>query len=80
MTIAIEKADQQLASLIESLSRGEQVTITRNGVPVAELVRAGEASRPDPAWVVDRIRELRRGQTLGPDLTIRQLIEEGRRF
>ncbi len=27
----------------------------------------------------DAIRELRRGVTLGPDLTIRDLIEEGRR-
>jgi hypothetical protein len=26
------------------------------------------------------IRELRRGNILGPDLTIRDLIEEGRRF
>jgi len=27
-----------------------------------------------------RIRELRKGVTLGPDLTIRDLINEGRRF
>jgi hypothetical protein len=27
-----------------------------------------------------RIRELRKGVTLGPGLTIRDLIEEGRRF
>jgi hypothetical protein len=27
-----------------------------------------------------RIRELRKGNILGPDLTIRDLIEEGRRF
>ncbi len=26
------------------------------------------------------IRELRRGNVLGPDLTVRNLIEEGRRF
>jgi hypothetical protein len=26
------------------------------------------------------MRELRQGVTLGPDLTIRQLINEGRRF
>ena len=28
----------------------------------------------------DRIRKLREGVTLGPDLTIRDLINEGRRF
>ena len=27
-----------------------------------------------------RIRELRKGNILGPDLTVRDLIEEGRRF
>ena len=32
------------------------------------------------AAAVDRLRELRKGVTLGPGLTVRDLIDEGRRF
>ncbi|HOB75053.1 MAG TPA: type II toxin-antitoxin system prevent-host-death family antitoxin [Phycisphaerae bacterium] len=34
----------------------------------------------DVASAIDRIRELRKGNRLGRDLSIRQLIDEGRRF
>jgi len=36
--------------------------------------------KPDPRGAMRRIRELRKGVTLGSELTIRDLIEEGRRF
>jgi len=36
--------------------------------------------RADRAAAIDQIRELRRGLTLGPGLTIRDLIDDGRRF
>jgi hypothetical protein len=40
-----------------------------------KLKDAANASKPRAG-----IRELRKGVTLGPDLTIRDLISEGRRF
>jgi hypothetical protein len=46
-----------------------------NGVPVddAEKLRKRREAAAS-------IRELRKGNVLGPDLTIRDLVEEGRRF
>jgi len=46
-----------------------------NGVPADD-----EAARNARAEAGRSIRELRRGNVLGPDLTIRDLVEEGRRF
>jgi prevent-host-death family protein len=43
-TVAIEQAQTNLVQLIESVARGEQVVITRNQVPVAELVPVFSAS------------------------------------
>ncbi|MCU0917186.1 MAG: type II toxin-antitoxin system prevent-host-death family antitoxin [Planctomycetes bacterium] len=37
-TVAIEQAQQELARLIDDVVLGERVVITRNQVPVAELV------------------------------------------
>jgi hypothetical protein len=44
------------------------------------LVPPKADNRRDVRRVLQQMRELRKGVTLGPDLTIRQLIEEGRRF
>jgi len=50
----------------------------RRRLPVAELVPPGAASRRDMRDVIEEIKTFRAGHTLGPKLTIRQLIDEGR--
>ena len=50
----------------------------RRRLPVAELVPPGAASRRDMRGVIEEIKTFRAAHTLGPDLTIRQLIDEGR--
>ena len=47
-----------------------------NGAPPSDETERRRAREEAAA----RIRELRKGVTLGPDLTIRDLINEGRRF
>jgi prevent-host-death family protein len=37
-TVAIEQAQRELARLVDDVALGERVVITRNQVPVAELV------------------------------------------
>jgi Arc/MetJ-type ribon-helix-helix transcriptional regulator len=39
-----------------------------------------KSTRAERLAAIERIRERRKGITLGPDLTIRQLIDEGRRY
>jgi prevent-host-death family protein len=78
--IGVYDAKTQLSKLLARVSRGERFLIVKHGRPVAQLVPAPES--PDVAEVVQRMQEwqAREGPTLGPDLTIRDLREEGRRF
>jgi prevent-host-death family protein len=72
-------AKTHLPALLKRVSKGETVQITRRGIPVARLVPAEQEPSRNPKEAVRRIRELRRGLSLGK-LTIRGLIREGRRF
>ena len=77
-TVGSYEAKTHLPQLLERVARGEKILITRHGQAVAMLVPAEE--KPEVPDAIRKIRELRKGVTLGPDLTIRQLIDEGRRF
>jgi prevent-host-death family protein len=79
MTVSTEQLQTDLPSLLDRVAQGERVTITRDGVPMAVLVPASLADRPDPRQVIEEIRRFRKGRRLD-GLTIRQLIEEGRRY
>ena len=78
-TVGAYEAKTHLSQLLDEVAAGETIAITRHGVPAALLVPLGAAQRPDPGTIIDRWREIRKGITLGPDLTIREMIEEGRR-
>src|SRR5262249_30070264 len=75
------EAKTHLPALLERVAKGERITITRHGKPVAQLVPVVSETRPDVRAVVEAMRTLRdkNGPVLGDDLTIRDLIEEGRR-
>ena len=73
------EAKTHLPRLLEDVARGETITIAKHGVPVARLVPIGEALRPDRDASIDAWREFRRGTTLGPEVTIREFIQDGRR-
>lgn len=80
MDTTIEREAQiTLAQLLERVARGERITITELGVPVAVLAPPVADKKMTVAEAIADIKELRKGLTLGPDLTIRDLIEEGRR-
>ncbi|MFL5335425.1 MAG: type II toxin-antitoxin system Phd/YefM family antitoxin [Geminicoccaceae bacterium] len=42
-TVSAREANQQFSKLLEEAVGGEEVTITRRGVPVAKLVPVGDA-------------------------------------
>ena len=71
-------AKTHLNELLERVSQGETIQITRRGVPVAKLVPPEVAAHKDPRLIAREIRTLRKGVTLGK-VGIRQLIDEGRR-
>ncbi len=71
------EAKTHLPKLLERVARGERITITKHGVPVAELVPAGPAPKQDVAETIAALRNFRRAHTLG-NVSLRDLIESGR--
>ena len=79
-TVGSYQAKTHLPQLLERVARGEKILITRHGQTVAMLVPAEGRKKNGVSDVIRKMRELRKGVTLGPDRTIQQLIDEGRRF
>lgn len=75
--VGVYEAKTQLPKLLNDVERGESVTITRHGRPVAQLVPVQKRGRT-PAEAAAAIRELRKGTRLD-GITLRELIEEGRK-
>ena len=76
-TVGAYEAKTHLPQLLDEVSKGESITITRHGRPVARLVPVS-GRRRSVRETIEAIEEFRKGHTLG-DITIRELIEEGRR-
>ena len=77
-TVGSFEAKTHLPALLRRVAKGERITITKHGVPVAMLAPVAPAQTRDRRDLVREIRKLRKGNVLSP-VTIRQLIEEGRR-
>jgi prevent-host-death family protein len=77
-TVGADEAKTHLSQLIDEVTRGQQVAITKNGTPVALLVPVPSTRKPDVREVISQLREFRRGITLG-SLSLREMMEEGRR-
>jgi len=76
--IGAYEAKTHLSKLLERVQKGERFLITKHGRPVAELL---PVTRPSEAQVVRAIQDLaafREEHSLG-GISIRELIEEGRR-
>lgn len=79
-TVSAYEAKTHLSALLERAGHGETITITKHGHPIARLVPIDDSDRAKRRAAIAQWREQRKGLTLGPDFTIRQLIEEGRRY
>lgn len=77
-TVGAYDAKTRLSELLNEVEKGERITITKHGLPVAELVPPPHKKSMNPGAVISEIRRFRSGILLG-ELSIRRLIEEGRR-
>ncbi len=77
-TVGAYEAKTHLPQLLEEVAAGLTITITKHGRPVARLVPPVRNDRPEPQRVVASLRQARQGIRL-KGLTLRELIEEGRR-
>lgn len=79
-SIGSYEAKTHLPALLKRVSSGESILITSRGKPVAMLVPVEQGHDVDS--VVSEMLEYRdtSGPRIGKGLTVRDLIEEGRRF
>ncbi len=79
-TVGSFEAKTHLSELLERVGRGEEFTITKHGKPVARLVPMPEIqAKPSVQSAVEAMQAFRKGRSL-KGLSIREMIEEGRRF
>lgn len=80
-TVGSYEAKTHLPRLLDEVANGETITITKHGKPVAQLVPPAGKPRRDVDAVIDDIREFRERERITLDgISIRELIDEGRRY
>jgi prevent-host-death family protein len=75
--VGVYEAKTQLPRLVERVRRGERITITRHGVPVALLVPPGRPRHRPVADVIEELSTFSTGRRLGASL--RRVVAAGRR-
>lgn len=77
-TVGLFEAKQKLSELVERASNGEEIGITRRGKLAAVITPARNTKTLAEAFAaIERIR--RRVKPLPKGMTVKDLIEEGRR-
>ncbi len=79
-TVGSFEAKTHLPQLLERVAQGEEFVITKHGKVVARLVPAGACKpKPDVRAAVKAMKQFRKSQALG-GLSVREIIDDGRRF
>lgn len=73
------EAKTHLSHLLDRVEGGERIVITRRGRPVAHLVPLPGDPDRTVEEAVEELMQFRKEHSLGPDLTVRDLIREGRK-
>jgi prevent-host-death family protein len=76
-SIGAYAAKTHLPALLDRVAKGEEITITRHGVPVAVLVPPAGTRNRNVSEVIQDMIEARKGVRLN-GLSIREMIDEGR--
>jgi prevent-host-death family protein len=78
-TVGAFEAKTHLAALLDRVAKGEKITITRHGVPAAVLVPVAETeAKLSHKDIVEGMRALRKRVKPG-DMSVKDMIAEGRR-
>ncbi len=72
-------AKTRLSELLEKVREGESFTITRHGQPIVELRPVGQRSATERKALIERMKRFQQSHSL-EGASVRDLIEEGRRF
>jgi prevent-host-death family protein len=77
-SVGAYEAKTHLNQLLDRVARGEKITITRHGIPIAILLSANSSKKAPVREVIQQLKKLRHGHNL-KGTSIREMIEEGRR-
>lgn len=77
--IGAYEAKTHLPRLLDQVERGERITITRHGKRIACLIPAAKVDQDKVDAAIAKIKTIRRQSALD-GLSVKELIEEGRRF
>jgi prevent-host-death family protein len=80
-TIGAFEAKTHFSELLVKVSKGESIIITKHNQRVAMLIplESAEAAQSPTEKSIETIRSLRKGVTLGKNLSIKALKEMGRK-
>ena len=73
------EAKTHLPRLLRRVVRGERFVITRHDQPIAELIPYRPRDTDSIRAAIEGLKEFQRTHSLG-DLSIREMIEQGRRY
>lgn len=77
-TVGSYEAKTHLPQLLNRVAKGERITITKHGTPVAVLQPPESKKKSLPRETIAKIQEFRKNHSL-KGLSLKQMIEEGRR-
>ena len=80
-TMGFYEARRHLSELLDHVAKGKKVLITRRGKPAALISPPRKQDQQDVRHVVQKMLAFRDREepTVGGQVTIRELIDEGRR-
>jgi len=76
-TVGAYEAKTHLPKLLKRVIKGERITITKHGVPVAVLQPPESLRKTEPKQIIVELRKFRAKHRLN-GLSLREMIEEGR--
>ncbi len=77
-SVGAYEAKTHLPQLLNRVAKGERITITKHGIPVAILHPPESMKKSLPRETIANLREFRKSHSL-KGLSLKQMIEEGRR-
>ena len=77
-TVGAYEAKTHFSELLERVQKGDHITITRHGVPVAMLVSPSGKARQAARETIAELREYRKNLRLR-GLSVQKMMAEGRR-
>jgi prevent-host-death family protein len=76
MEVGAFEEKTRLSKLLDLVSKGERIVITKHGVPVAQLVPPDSRTRTDASLIIKELSGIRKRTKSGKD-GIRSLITKG---